>query len=57
MSMGNSRKFWGNIVMFVIDIFYMPGRILPGPKILSSATPRNRTQHDKGWNLVCAQRG
>ena len=57
MSMENSRKFWGNIVMVVIDIFYRPGRILPGSKILSSATPRNRTLRDKGWNLVCAQRG
>ena len=57
MSIGNSRKFQGKFVMVVIDYFFKPGRILPGPKILSSATPRNRTQHDKGWNLVCAQRG
>ena len=32
MSMGNSRKFWGNIVMVVIDYFFKPGKIFARPQ-------------------------
>ena len=55
MSIGNSREFWGNFLMLVIDNVKKTG--CPAFLDLSSATPKNRTLHDKGWNLVCAQRG